>query len=643
MNNHLFRTDINGLRAYAVIFVVLFHFKVLGFSAGFLGVDIFFVISGYLMSKIIIEKLNSNNFSFFDFYLSRALRIIPALFVLIIFLTILGYFIFTPDDLKNYAKDARYSLTFLSNDLYYRQAGDYFAANTHDKALLHTWSLSVEWQFYLIFPILLAVFHKFVNPKKLMGIFFIFLFSISLLLSIFITPKDSIYAFFNLSTRAWELIAGGLVYYYFKSFEPTLFIKNSFLALGSLLIVVSLIFFNTETIWPSYNALLPVIGTMCILIANQQQSILTRTRPIQWLGNCSYSIYLWHWPISFLIGYFLLEYNFINVSIAIILSLILGWLSYRYIESTRKIFTQLKTIYAYLFFIGVITISCMVYSYIEKDGLKNRASEQYLSKIEKIQMPMNSNGWCFYNIKDDHDLKVGNEGLKCYIGANKKAGKSALLFGDSFAGHNIPFWDSLGKKVNLNIHTISTNWCYPSINKEFTGNKLSTAYQQCLINRNYLAKNLENYDVLIFAGRWSDIVNQNQQYGFSDLLELAEQHHKKVIVMSEPYAFDQKISSLYERALWLNLNFNLNQYMNNPKAAQQIHATKEINQIVSKHSNTLLLTRNDLFRSDQMATLNTPYSLDGRHMSIVGSLASEEYFEQQPKFSVLEKFIAEDK
>ena len=114
-------------------------------------------------------------------------------------------------------------------------------------------------------------------------------------------------------------------------------------------------------------------------------------------------------------------------------------------------------------------------------------------------------------------------------------------------------------------------------------------------------------------------------------------------VILEPYAFDQNISSLYERALWLNLNFNLNQYMNNPKAAQQIHATKEINQIVSKHSNTLLLTRNDLFRSDQMATLNTPYSLDGRHMSIVGSLASEEYFEQQPKFSVLEKFIAEDK
>lgn len=466
-------------------------------------------------------------------------------------------------------------------------------------------------------------------------------YSVIFYIPIIITPKDSIYAFFSLTTRAWELIAGGLVYYYFKNFEPTLLIKNSIFTLGSLLIVLSLTVFNTETVWPSFNALIPVIGTMCILVANQQHFILTSTKPIQWLGNCSYSIYLWHWPISFLLGYLLIEHNFINISLAIGLSIILGWLSYRYIESTRKIFTQFKMIYAYSVFIGIITIFCMVYSYIEKDGIKHRMIDQYLSKIEKIQMPMISNGWCFYNIKDDHDLKVGDEGLKCYIGSNKEKGQRALLFGDSFAGHNIPFWDSLGKKVNLSIHTISTNWCYPSLNKDFTGNKLSTAYQQCLINRNFLAKNIEQYDILIFAGRWSDIVGQNQQKGFAELLKFAEQHHKKVIIMSEPYAFDHNISSLFKRALWLNLNFNLNQYMNNPKATQQIYATKQINEIVSLHSNTLLLTRNDLFSPDQMATTNTPYSLDGRHMSIVGSLASEKYFEQQPKFSVLEKFISE--
>ena len=144
---------------------------------------------------------------------------------------------------------------------------------------------------------------------------------------------------------------------------------------------------------------------------------------------------------------------------------------------------------------------------------------------------------------------------------------------------------------------------------------------------------------MIFAGRWSDIVGQNQQKGFADLLKFAEQHHKKVIVVSEPYAFDQNISALFKRALWLNLNFNLNQYMDNPKATEQIYATKVIDDIVSAHPNTLLLKRNDLFSPNQMATTNTPYSLDGRHMSIVGSLASEQYFEQQPKFLLLKEFI----
>src|SRR5690606_37960320 len=118
MQNPTFRYDLNGLRAYAVIFVVLFHFNILGFSAGFLGVDIFFVISGYLMSKIIIEGLEENKFSFSQFYVARITRIFPALLFLVIIITILGYFLFIPEDLKSFAKDAKYSLSFLSNDLY---------------------------------------------------------------------------------------------------------------------------------------------------------------------------------------------------------------------------------------------------------------------------------------------------------------------------------------------------------------------------------------------------------------------------------------------------------------------------------------------------------------------------------------------
>ncbi|MFW2035825.1 acyltransferase family protein [Acinetobacter junii] len=637
-----FRTDINGLRAYAVVFVVLFHFNVFGFSAGYLGVDVFFVISGYLMTKIIVEKLEHNNFSFVDFYLSRIIRIYPALLFLVLVLTVLGLFVFIPEDLKNFAKDARYSLTFLSNNLFYEQSGDYFATSSHDKALLHTWSLAVEWQFYTLFPIILYTFKKLTKQTKYIGILLLILFSGSFLLSVKLTPENPIYAFFKLSTRAWELIAGGLVYFYFNQYSLSSIKQRIIEYTGFGLLALSLIFLTKDTPWPGYAASLPVLGTVLILIANRQNSILTKPKFIQSLGSASYSIYLWHWPISFLLSYFLIQKNIINISFALLLSFVLGWLSYKYIEPCRIHLNKINKKYVYLLFILSIAILYPFYKFLGKDGLENRADAEYLKRIEKIQMPMVSNGWCFYNIKDDHSLTVGENGLKCHIASNSTNAKSALLFGDSFAGHNIPFWDRLGKKLNLNIHTISTNWCYPSLDKEFTGDKSSTAYQQCLINRNYLKNHIAQYDVLIFAGRWTDIVRQNQQNSFSELLKVAQMNNKKVIVMSEPYTFDQNISSIFKRAIWLERDFNLNEYMNNPLATKQKYATSVINKIVSEHPNTLLLSQADLFKSDHMATKNTPYSFDGRHISIVGSLASEQYFETRPKFKVLENFIAKN-
>lgn len=637
-----FRKDINGLRAYAVVFVVLFHFNVFGFSAGYLGVDVFFVISGYLMTKIIVEKLEHNNFSFVDFYLSRIIRIYPALLFLVLVLTVLGLFVFIPEDLKNFAKDARYSLTFLSNNLFYEQSGDYFATSSHDKALLHTWSLAVEWQFYTLFPIILYTFKKLTKQTKYIGILLLILFSGSFLLSVKLTPENPIYAFFKLSTRAWELIAGGLVYFYFNQYSLSSIKQRIIEYTGFGLLALSLIFLTKDTPWPGYAASLPVLGTVLILIANRQNSILTKPKFIQSLGSASYSIYLWHWPISFLLSYFLIQKNIINISFALLLSFVLGWLSYKYIEPCRIHLNKINKKYVYLLFILSIAILYPFYKFLGKDGLENRADAEYLKRIEKIQMPMVSNGWCFYNIKDDHSLTVGENGLKCHIASNSTNAKSALLFGDSFAGHNIPFWDRLGKKLNLNIHTISTNWCYPSLDKEFTGDKSSTAYQQCLINRNYLKNHIAQYDVLIFAGRWTDIVRQNQQNSFSELLKVAQMNNKKVIVMSEPYTFDQNISSIFKRAIWLERDFNLNEYMNNPLATKQKYATSVINKIVSEHPNTLLLSQADLFKSDHMATKNTPYSFDGRHISIVGSLASEQYFETRPKFKVLENFIAKN-
>ncbi len=640
MQTKNFRDDINGLRAYAVILVVLYHFGVSGFSAGFLGVDVFFVISGYLMSKIIIENLEKNSFSFINFYLARITRIFPALFFVIIVMTICGRFFFIPEDFKLFAKDAKYSLSFLSNDLYYRQAGDYFAVSSHDKPLLHTWSLSVEWQFYILFPILIYSYFKIIKNQKFLGLFLILLCILSLSFSIYISSKDSIYAFFKLTSRAWELIAGGLAFYYFRTYKASRSIKICFEFFGFFCIALSLAIFDQNTIWPSYNAIIPVTGTMFILIANQQQSFFTKFKIIQNIGSASYSIYLWHWPIAFLLGYFFIEKNIINISLGILISLILGWLSYTYIESSRKYFIKINRYHCYILFIIILISSSILFSYINKDGLKNRANSLYLLHNEKLEMPKVSNGWCFYNIKDDHSLKVGEKGLECHIGSKQTNAQPVLLFGDSFAGHNIPFWHYIGKELNLNIHAVTTNWCYPSIDAQFTGDKNSTAYQQCMINRKYLENNINKYNVLIFAGRWSDIVQQHQEQSFDNLLKLTNQLHKKVIIMSEPYAFDENISILYKRSLWLHRNFNLNNYSDNVKAQQQKIALPIIQNMAQRYPNTLLLTQTDLFAPNHMAKDSIPYSLDGRHLSVFGSLSSEEYFIQQPKYQTLQSFLS---
>lgn len=209
-----FRKDINGLRAIAVVSVVLFHFGVTGFSGGFVGVDIFFVISGFLMTGIVARGFEKKNFSFINFYLARARRIIPALFFLTAVLLALGFVYLSPIDYTNLAREVDRSLLFLSNNYFYKKSG-YFDPNSHERLLLHTWSLSVEWQFYMLYPILLFAVSK-INldlTAKVVIAFFI----ASLSFSVFKSHADPSYAFYMLPSRAWEMFLGGVVFYAARS------------------------------------------------------------------------------------------------------------------------------------------------------------------------------------------------------------------------------------------------------------------------------------------------------------------------------------------------------------------------------------------------------------------------------------------
>ncbi|PTQ70662.1 acyltransferase family protein [Pseudomonas sp. GV071] len=335
-----FRTDINGLRAWAVVSVVLYHFGVSGFSGGFVGVDVFFVISGFLMTGIIFSSLEKQSagskvFSVFDFYLSRARRIIPALLVLCGVLLVVGWLCLPATEYRILGRHALSALSFLSNLVFWSEDG-YFDSASHDKLLLHTWSLSVEWQFYLLLPLAMLAVWKLKpgrGPQVLMIATGLLL---SLLLCVYITPIKTSAAFYLLPTRAWEMLAGGLLYLTANQMRLSALWQRLIEALGFALLIGSILLFDASSLWPGWRALVPVTGTLLVLLAARQGSLWTASRFTQWLGDCSYSLYLWHWPLVVSLVYIQRQQSSLAIALGLVLTLVLGALSYRFIETPAR-------------------------------------------------------------------------------------------------------------------------------------------------------------------------------------------------------------------------------------------------------------------------------------------------------------------
>jgi peptidoglycan/LPS O-acetylase OafA/YrhL len=326
-----FRKDINGLRAYAVMAVLLYHFEMAGITGGYAGVDVFFVISGFLMTAIILPRVESGRFSLSGFYLARVRRILPALAVLCIAVLAFGWFFLAPYLYASLGKNAGASLLFISNFTYNR-AGGYFAAPAHDNWLLHTWSLSVEWQFYLLYPLLLMLLARLPRPSRgLVGAALLFILLASWAVAVYLTSAKPTSAFFMLPARAWELLAGSLVFLYSGHPLQEKYRRPAEFA-GLTLIALTILTFDRNTPWPGIAAVLPVLGACLILTAARQESVWTGNPFAQSLGRWSYSIYLWHWPLVVGLGYFGLHEEWPWLLAAMIASILLGALSYRMVE-----------------------------------------------------------------------------------------------------------------------------------------------------------------------------------------------------------------------------------------------------------------------------------------------------------------------
>lgn len=329
---YTYRADIDALRGIAVLLVVLFHAFPLVFPGGFIGVDVFFIISGYLITQIIVKELETERFSITNFYARRIKRLLPALCSVVSFSLIIGWLILYPDEYKKLGYHAYRSLLFTQNLNLIGESG-YFDISSHYKPLLHLWSLSVEEQFYLVWPLILYICIK-LGQKSLVFVCIIFLISFYLNIHfINLTPTKT---FYHIYYRFWELGMGCLLAlsYHYLSFNRFNGVYcKSFGFLGVLFIVCSAFIFNEKLKYPSWYALVPTIGAILFIHARFS---FTKWYGLKLLGLLSYPLYLWHWVVlSFLHIYFSKQLTNSIISVGLILSLVMSLLTFKYIEKFR--------------------------------------------------------------------------------------------------------------------------------------------------------------------------------------------------------------------------------------------------------------------------------------------------------------------
>tara|TARA_B100001093_G_scaffold224561_1_gene215154 strand:+ start:296 stop:2206 length:1911 start_codon:yes stop_codon:yes gene_type:complete len=334
-----YRSDIDGLRALAVIGVILYHTEIrigdnLLFSGGFLGVDVFFVISGYLITSIILkEHVTRNNFSFLEFYKRRVRRLVPALLIILTTSLVFAYFLLLPIQFKSYLNSVLSSIFFYSN-IYFHYSGEAYGQTIlSNQPLLHTWSLSVEEQFYILYPILF-IFILRIFKNKVKFIFYIFIIT-SVIFSSYMSENHTSFNFYMITNRAWELACGALIS--INHFQEKNNNKNNLWKIfGFVLIIFSFVYFDSANNHPSYLTLIPVLGCCMIIDKHNKKNvidiILTNKFFVK-IGLISYSLYLWHHPIlSFGKISGLTENSLFSKFILITISFFLSILTYTYVE-----------------------------------------------------------------------------------------------------------------------------------------------------------------------------------------------------------------------------------------------------------------------------------------------------------------------
>jgi len=438
-----FRLDINALRAVSVVAVVGFHFQISGFAGGFVGVDVFLVITGYLMTGKVLNDLTRGRFSLRDFGIMRMRRIYPALAVMTVSTVAAGWFVTLPGEYLKHLLQALSALTFVSNFAFNSDHG-YFAMAAQTKPLLHTWSLSLEWQFYIWMPLAVWLVWRLVS-NSLSGVMTAFQVVAALSLAWCLWNQSDVTgsSFFSLRARAWEPLAGGLIAAAeirrrLEGVSGAPWVETRLVAMvGWALVAGCILSPLPEPRWPGALTILPILGAAMIVGARQWTGggSLLAMSPIQRVGDWSYSIYLWHWPIwVFALSWFSMRGYDVGApqKLSMVLaSLGFGAVSYHWVEQpvrmARDFWTPRRLVassgMAFSFLLGFVALAFL------NNGFPIRLPD-YLLPAELARRTNTPRDECFRNA---NSIKAAIE-TYCSFGSEEAAGlPSAILWGDSFA------------------------------------------------------------------------------------------------------------------------------------------------------------------------------------------------------------------
>jgi peptidoglycan/LPS O-acetylase OafA/YrhL len=487
-----FRPDIEGLRAVAILLVVFYHAGIPWLRGGFVGVDIFFVLSGYLITQLLVDEVErTGSIDFSRFYARRIRRLLPASLLMILCTLIASFAFLSPLEIVRISKTAIATAAYVSNMWFVRQSADYFSANVETNPLLHTWSLAVEEQFYLVWPFLVLLCTRQSRPLKIIISVFFGVAILSLAASVWLTRTFQPFAFFGTPTRAWEFAAGGLATFLQEKPSLRFFRHPLFAWLGAALMLGAGVLLSPKNGFPGAIALIPVAGTVMVLIAGKLTTsrtglfALLDSRLFQTLGGLSYSWYLWHWPVL-VFGFVLLpgrHHPLVSIPL-LLLSLGISWVTHSLIENPIRFSRRLAGKAAYSLALGAtMTLGGILFGALSFSLGRHWA----MSPGERIFLSAATQ-----NDSDKHECLTEfrkDQPRVCSLGPGKA--KTLVLFGDSHAEQWLPALARLASMGQWHVVTLLKASC-PATTVPIYNPRLEREEYECATWRTHALSYIDN-------------------------------------------------------------------------------------------------------------------------------------------------------